>query len=886
MSLWRQLTRGLRVLAHRSAADQDLADEMQDYLEQATAALIARGVAPDEARRAARAELGSAAAVRDQVRFYGWENLIGTLLTDLRYAARHLRHNPGFAVVSVVTLALAIGASTAIFSAVNPILFEPLPYPHAGRVMMIWEMGSQASPRYVTFGTFRGLAEASRSFDVLAVMKPWQPAAAGNGLPERFEGQRVSAGYFRVLGVSPAIGRDFQESDDQFHGPGAVILSDGLWRRRFAGDETIVGRQIKLDDNLYTVIGVMPRSFENVLAPSAELWAPLQYDPSLPAAGREWGHHLRMVGRLLPAGRRGQAQSELSVLVRALAQKYAKGYDSSGGAPGGMIVNLLQDDLTLGVRPALLAIVGAVILLLLIACVNVTNLLLARGTQRQGEFAMRTALGAGRARLTRQLLTESLLLSIVGGIVGTMVAETGVRALVALAPSGLPRAGAIHLDSAVFAFGLGVTAMIGLAVGLIPALHASLSTLHAGVQQSSNRAAGGRQLTRRVLVVSEVSLALVLLVSAGLLVRSLNRLFAIDPGFDSSHLLTMQVQESGHRYDADDARARFFAQALENVRKVPGVEAAAFTNQLPLSGDYEVYGVEFASYPSQTGDPAFRYAVSPGYFETMRIAPRSGRLLDERDRPGAPGAVVISESFARRKFPGQDPIGQRVRLGPNAGQANQLWQTIVGVVDDVKQLSLATNKPDAFYTTNVQWAWVDNVESLVVRARGDATSLVPAIRSAIWSVDKDQPIVRVATMDSLVAASEAERRFALMLFAAFGIAALVLVASGIYGVLSGSVTERVREIGVRLALGASPTNILRLILRQGMTLTALGVVIGLAGAVLASRAVVTLLFGISRLDPMTYLAVVALLTGVSTVACWMPAWRAARVDPAITLRAE
>jgi predicted permease len=465
------------------------------------------------------------------------------------------------------------------------------------------------------------------------------------------------------------------------------------------------------------------------------------------------------------------------------------------------------------------------------------------------------------------------------------VAAIGLKTLVALAPAGLPRAGAIRLDSSVFVFAACVTTLIGLAVGLTPALQASRASLHDALQEASKRAAGARQITRRALVVAQVSLALVLLVSAGLLLRSLGRLFAIDPGFDSSHLLTMQVEEYGHRYDSDSAGAQFFAQALESVRGVPGVASASFTSQLPLSGDYESYGVEFEAVPGQA-QAGFRYSVSPSYFETMHIELRRGRLLDQHDRRGAPVAVLISESLAKRKFPHQDPIGQRVRLGPDAGQIDKPWANVVGVVDDVKQGSLAVTEPDAFYTSNEQWLWVDNVQSLVVRVRGDTAALVPAIRSAIWSVDKDQPIVRVATMDDLLAASEAERRFALTLFAAFGLTALLLVASGIYGVLSGSVNERVREIGVRLALGASPQGILRLILRQGMVLTGIGVVIGLAGAVAASQALVTLLYGISRLDLVTYAGVVALLAAVSVLACWTPAWRAARVDPAITLRAE
>jgi putative ABC transport system permease protein len=885
MSLWRQLTHGFGTLLHGHAADQDVADEVDHYLEQATAAFLATGLSPEDARRAARLELGNPSVAREQVRSSGWEHALRTLLGDLQYAARQLLRNPGFALVSTLTLALGIGAGTAIFSAVNPILFKPLPYPHANRLMMLWEMRSDGSPQPVTFGTFHGLQERSRSFDAIAVMKPWQPAMAGTGQPERFEGQHVSADYFRALGISPAMGRDFNAADDQVRGPNVVVLSDRLWRLRFAADRTIVGRQIKLDDNLFTVIGVMPSSFENVLASAAELWAPLQYDPSLPADGREWGHHLRMVGRLRQGVAANQARNELNGILRPLTQTYAKGYDSSGGPPDGVVINRLQDDITRAVKPALLAILGAVGLVLLIVCVNVTNLVLALGARRRSEFAMRAALGAGRMRMIRQVLTESLLLAAIGGALGLAVAVVGVRALVALSPPGLPRVGAIHIDSAVFAFGLLITTAIGLIVGLLPALQASRSDPHSGLQQNSRTTTGGRQSTRGALAVSQIALALVLLVTAGLVLRSLQRLFAIDPGFDASHLLTMQVQRYGHKFDTDSARARFLTQALEAVSQVGGITSAGFTSQLPLSGDFDVYGVQFEA-QTATDEGALRYAVSPGYFETARIPLRRGRFLDQRDNAHTPGVVVISESVAKGKFPHQDPIGQRVRVGPNTGHAELPWDTIVGVVGDVKQASLAVSQSDAFYVPTTQWPWVDAAQSLVVRTHGDPATLASAVRNAIWSVDKDQPIVRVATMDSLLTSSEADRRFALTLFEAFGMVALLLAAIGIYGVLSGGVNERMREIGVRAALGASRRNILLLVIRKGMTLTGVGILFGLFGALLASQVIVSLLYGVSRFDPITYLFVIALLAAVSGIACWVPAWRAAQVDPSITLRAE
>jgi predicted permease len=524
------------------------------------------------------------------------QRLEDDMFQDLRFGIRMLLKKPGFTMIAVFTLALGIGASTAIFSAVNPILFEPLPYPNANRIVMISEARREGGRNDGTFGTYRALLERSRSFDALAVTRRWQPTIIGEAQPERLEGQRVSASYFSVLGMSPAMGRDFMDADDQLNGPKVAILSDALWRRRFGGDGDIVGRQVSLDDNSYTVIGVMPREFENVLAPSAEVWLPLQYDRSLPPQGREWGHHLRTLGRLGPGASRDQAGRELDQILQELTPILKE-----AGMPARFIVNSLQDEVTGAVKPALLAVLGAVLLVLTIACVNVTNLLLARGAQRRGEFAMRAALGAGRTRMIRQVLTESLLLSILGGALGMAVAEFGIRALITLSPPGLPRVNAIGIDGAVVAFGIGITTLIGVVVGLIPALRASRGDMHIGLQQSSQRSAGGNQATRRALVVAEVALALVLLVSSGLLLRSLQRLFSISPGFDSSHLLTMQVQTSGRRFDNDDTTNRFFTQALEAVRSVPGVTAAAFTSQLPLSGDLDEYGVHFE--PSPGGPP-------------------------------------------------------------------------------------------------------------------------------------------------------------------------------------------------------------------------------------------------------------------------------------------
>jgi predicted permease len=877
MSWFIELGRRLAMLLRRDQFDRDLEEEMKLHIQMRADEQMKQGVSERAARAAARRQFGNVLLLREQSReAWGWRWL-DQLAQDVRYGIRTILRTPGFTAVTVFTLALGIGGTTAIFSAVYPILFQPLPYPNSSRITVIWEFRQEGLRGDGTFGMYRELSDRSQSYESIAVAKPWQPTMTGTDQPERFYGQRVSASYFQVLGVSPVVGRDFQPSEDQLNGASVVILSDGLWRRRFGADPGVVGRKATLDDKSFTIIGVMPSGFDNVLESSAELWAPLQYDMS---QGRAWGHHLRTVGRLRPGITTDQASAELNEIGHAVLEEQ---HPETYGREIRFSAVSLHDDVIRGVKPALLAIMAAVLLVLVIACVNVTNLLLARGVHRRGEFALRAALGAGRGRLMRQLLTESLLLAALGGLAGILIADFGVRALVSLSPPGLPRVSAIGINAEVFAFGLIITSLIGVSFGLIPAVHASRNDPRSDLQYGSRRSSGGHRRTRSALVVVEVALALVLLVSSGLLLRSLQRLFAVDIGFDSSHLLTMVVQTSATRYSEEEAINRFFEQSLEAVKRVPGVSAAAFTSQLPLSGDSDLYGVHFDPVPID--DPGeirgtFRYAVSPGYLEIMRIPLKSGRLLDEHDGPDAPLVAVISESLARRRLKGLDPLGHRLRIGYGP------LYTVVGVVGDVRQLSLALSEPDAVYTTASQWRSTDNTMSLIVKTRDKTTPLVSDIRRAIWSIDKDQPIVRVSTMDDLLTASASERRFALIVFESFAVAALVLAAAGLYGVLSGSVAERTREFGIRLALGASRESILSLVVRQGLVLTGLGIAIGLAGAATSSKALTAMLYSVSNLDPLTYLGVVLLLTVVSVLACAIPAWRAVKVDPAITLRAE
>ena len=805
-----------------------------------------------------------------------WED---EMFQDLRYGSRMLLKRPGFTLAVVFTLSLGIGASTAIFSAVNPILFESLPYPDTSQLVMIWDYGPDGARQEVTFGTYREIVQRSRSFESLTVLRSWQPTVTGQADPERLEGQAVSASYFQVLRVGPTLGRSFDSSDDRPNGSKVAILSDRLWRRRFGADPAILGRAISLDGVNYTVLGVMPNSFENVLTPSADVWTLLQYDPSLPSFdSREWGHHLRMIGRLRSGIGRNEVSREIDTIARAQTPEFPR--PTWAALNNGLIINSLQQEITRDIKPAVLAIFSAVLLVLVIACVNVTNLLLVRAAQRRGEFAIRNALGAGRLRMVRQLVTESLLLTFLGGALGMLMAEFGVRTLIALSPPGLPRASAIRVDAAAFAFAIIVTTLIGVVVGLIPALHAYRTDVVGNLQSNSRTNIGGQQLTRQTLVVAEVALALVLLVSAGLLMVSLQRLFAIPAGFNASNLLTLRVQTS-KRFDIETSQ-RFFTQSLNAVRQVPGVTAAELTSQLPLSGDVDQYGVHFESDDPKVGSSAFRYAVSPGYFEMMDIPLRRGRRLDVHDVAAAPLAVVISESLAKHRFGDQDPIGQRVKLGPLDGP----WHTIVGVVGDVKQSSLAASDLDAFYTTPEQWRFRDTTVSVVIRGMGNTAKLAPAIRKAIWSVDKDQPIVQVAMMDDLLAASEADRRFALILFETFGLVALALAAAGIYGVVSSTVTERTRELGVRLALGAERRNVLNLILRQGLKLTLAGIGVGLLMSWAVTRFLTNLLYGVSAKDPSIFGGVAFVLIVVALLACYWPARRATKIDPLIALRHE
>ncbi|MGA7255314.1 MAG: ABC transporter permease [Terracidiphilus sp.] len=886
------LGRRLANLVRRERVNREIEAELRAHIDMRTDENIAAGMPSAQARRDALLRFGNPELMKERVAAHDLALGLENCWRDLRYAARQMRRAPGFALTASVILALGIGAGTAIFSAVNPILFEPLPYPHANRILTIWDT-YQGQRIETTFGTFRELQARSRSLAELATFEPWQPVLTGEQTPALLEGQSVSAEYFHVLGIAPALGRDFRAQDNTPHGPRVVIVSDPLWRSQFGASTAAVGRTVRLDDDLYTVIGVMPRGFEDSLEPGAELWTAMQYDPATLSdfTTNAWGHHFRLAGRLRAGASLVQARQELAGIARNPRQEFPRPRWAS--LRDGLIVDGLQQDMVRDVRPALLAVMGAVVLLLMIACVNVTNLLLARGARRQGEFAMRAALGAARSRLIRQSITESLLLALMGSALALPVAAADMRLLIALSPPGLPRVDAIALNGPVFVFALAISALVGVAAGLIPALETRHASLQTGLRQAARTASRAGQATRSALVVAEVALALMLLVTAGLLLRSMKRLLSVDPGFNAANLLTMQVQTSGHRFDnlaanpgeGSAARRRFFDQALDEVRKVPAITAAGYSSLLPISGDpywVAVYGSQFENDPPSAGHNVYRYAVSPGFCQAMQIPLLRGRFIDQRDTAASPFVALISASLARQEFGKVDPMGKRLHVGPT----DYPWFTVVGVVGDVRQDSLALGDADAVYLPESQTWFADHVVSFAVRTRPDAAPPAGAVRDAIWRVDKNQPVVRMATMSRLLDLSVAQRHFVLILFEAFALVALVLAGTGIYAILANSVAERAREMGVRAALGASRGDLVVLVLRRGLALAGLGVVLGLGGAALASRAVASLLFGTSSLDPLTYAAVATLLLAVAVIACLVPARRAALVDPLEALRSE
>jgi putative ABC transport system permease protein len=802
---------------------------------------------------------------------------MGSLLLDLRAALRVVGRQPTFAGLVILTFALGIGAATAIFSAVNPVLLQDPPYPDADRLALVFERDKDGSESHTGYLTFLDLQRETHSLASAAAVSFWQPVLDGQE-SEVLPGQRVTSGFFATLGVQPALGRDFVPEEDHDGAAHVVILGHGLWQRRFGGDSAIVGRTVSLGGTGYSVIGVLPATFESLLSPSAQVWSPLRYETSQSWACRTC-RHLRMVARLKAGVTRAQALDELQQVSRAIVAAHPTDYP----APGILLIPL-HDYLTRRTRPLFFAVSGAVALLLLIACTNGVNLFMGRAIDRTREFAVRAALGAGRVSLVRRLIAEALVLALLGGLLGVVVALYGVRLLVQFAPATLPRLGQIRVDGAVLGFTFLVTVVAGVGAGLVPALAVGRANLAGLIRQGARPVIqGGGSSVRRVLVVSGVALALILLTGAGLLMRSLDRLLAVDPGFETRGLLTMELQASG---DDDAAVRRYYTDLLGAVRGVPGVTKASLVNQLPLSGDFDSWGVHFEARPTPNpadAPSAFRFAVGPGFLATMGIPLLAGRDFSGQDAETTPPVALISQGFASSVLGKEDPVGQRIKIGGPEGP----WRTIVGVVGDVHHQGLDIAGEWQIYLPSSQTPWAHSRMALLVRGAGERpAALLPAIRQAIHRVDPGVPISHPAMMSDLVQATTAQRRFALVVFECFAGVALLLAGGGLYGVIAASVSQRGREIGIRSALGASAAGILALVLRQGMGLALAGMLIGLGGAVALSRLLTALLYGVSPTDPGTFLLVGLMLVAVALLACWLPARRALRVDPLEALREE
>lgn len=799
-----------------------------------------------------------------------------TLLRDLRYGMRSLLKRPGFTVVALIALALGIGANTAIFSLVNAVLLRPLPFNEPDRLVWMWgnirNGGNRASVSPLDFLDYRKQNTTFENF-AASFSVPLPVNLTGSGEPERLTGAAVTGDYFQALGVQPALGRTFQLENEATGSDQVAVLSYGVWQKRFGGDPGIVNRSITLDGKTFVVLGVMPRDFS--FPQSTEIWVPIPFD-SKPGLKQRKAHFLRPIGRLKPGVTMAQAQADTDAIARRLEQAYP---DSNTG--WNLRLVSLREQLVGNTRPTLFILFGAVGFVLLIACANVANLLLVRAATREREIALRTALGAGRWRIMRQMITESVLLSLIGGALGSVLAIWGVELLVTLSADNIPSTAQVKIDANVLGFTLLISLVTGVLFGLAPALRTMKLNLVESLKEGGRTGSDGmqRNRTRGVLVVLESAVAVVLLIGAGLLVRSLLRLQDTNPGFDAHNVLTMRIDLPDTKYPTPEKPANFFKQFETRVGSLPGVETVGLISELPLSGQpndmpYTVEGRPTTS-PDDGYDDDFR-RVNQDYFKAMRIPLLRGRNFTDQEVQQSAKILIVSDLLVRRVFPNEDPIGKRLIMS----FGNQPFE-IIGVVGDVRHRALESQPRPMMYMPHC-----DRSMNAVIRTQNDPASLAGAVRNEVRQIDSDQPVAAVKTMEQWMATSVAGPRYRTTLIGLFALLALVLASTGIYGVMSYSVTQRTHEIGVRMALGAGQFDVIRLVVQQGMLLVLLGVALGLMGAFALTRVLATLLFGVTAKDPLTFVIVSVLLAFVAFIACYIPARRATRVDPLIALRYE
>lgn len=879
----------MKVLLNRKQLNRDLEDELAHHLDLRAQKNREAGMDAEEAHYAARRHFGNITSLKESSRELWTFVTFETLWQDIRYGARTLQKSPGFTTVALLTLTLGVGANTALFSVVKAVLFSSLPYRQPDRLVALARSDSKTPhPTNVSYGEVADWKAHTRSFQEIALYHGWTPASSGKGIPEIVYGLRVTRNFFETLGASPYLGRGFLPEEDR---PGrwhVVVLSYPYWIRRFGGDSNAVGQTILLDQVPFQIVGVLPKSFEPLSFTDAgsppDVWAPLGYDLSLPNACRTC-QHLHAIGRLNDGLSLGEARAEMNSIASQLAREFPKEYP----ADATVVILPLRESWYGKITTALWLLFGATAVVLLIACANVANLLLAQSAKKRREVALRSALGATRLQIMRQLLTESTLLSLLGGAGGVLLALWGTALLVKWTPADIPRMDGVHFDPAVLLFTLGLTTAAGILMGLIPALEASRADHREAMQQSSRSVRGiSRSRVRNLLVSSQMCLAFVLTVASGLLLKSFVRALNVHPGFHVQNLYEVNLSFIGAKYNDDKAVVRAQTEALERIRQIPGVASVSLVSTPPLAGGFGAFDqagfhVQDRRIPDPEAPSVDRYIVSPDYFRTMGIPLLRGRVFAEADATGANPVAIIGEMAARQVFPGENPLGKRIQLGGR--HDDQPWAEIIGIVGDVHQYGLDSPATPQAYLLYSQFPF-NYATVLAVRSSVGSAALTRAVEEQIWAIDKNTVVFNPAWMTEILAHSLVPRRFTMSLLAGFGALALLLAAVGIYGVMSYMVAQRTSEIGVRMVLGAQKRDVLGLVSREGMLRAGLGLFAGLVFSAALTRVLSGQLFAVSALDPLTFGAVLFLLMGVALAACYLPARRATRVDPMVALRHE